>query len=583
MCWTQKTIYTICAHSDVEVIECPKFVCNPDKTYRYGCIAPLCQHSQTLATVLGFCRACVDVYTGVDSSDVNSLAIIKNYWAYKAAHQWHYPVDPSRVPGSALLKWPQVSVKGWFSRIRTWGEVCEDMVVTASIDSLLHAIGEPLTSPLCVLCQAHHRKDTLQMAMGMRAATISWARHLKHPNDVLRVYTIAEGLSYICALEVKAAPGSEGQLQCSDLNKTLPPSPRSVASTSSSEFPRRPNAKAHWDIIVETDQILPSPEVTTRHKTSPTETRSSEYDSPINRNFPIIVDWPTFSGCYSNPEDAHWPKNDCSDSDGSWITIEGSDSPESSELGFRGSSLHFEESTYERLVGGRDEFLEQQRLARRSYYKESLHSEGEYSDDQDSGKQHSNEGQQANLEEMIDAHVQLYLDDEDKPRTERVRRLTYVSPPRSEDGDCTSSSPEGPRSQRSLPLPEIPPVSPFHFTDFDGSTDQIGGRQFHPDASISPRDPQRSHSDNSVEGPELKHDIDGNTFGPASPESSGVTPLIVPVLRNSAPPRPARGPRWCTTHGLSRQIGCHGCQVGALEEVSLQPGTRMNHREVEQL
>ncbi|KAJ0318800.1 hypothetical protein COL5a_010525 [Colletotrichum fioriniae] len=104
MCFTQKTIHTVCAHSAVELIECRKFIGNKDKTYRNACTVPLCQHTQALATVIGFCQNCEAFYRDSDVSSVNASELLENYWKFKAVKKWHCPVDPLMIPASALTE-----------------------------------------------------------------------------------------------------------------------------------------------------------------------------------------------------------------------------------------------------------------------------------------------------------------------------------------------------------------------------------------------------------------------------------------------------------------------------------------------
>ncbi|KAK1726133.1 uncharacterized protein BDZ83DRAFT_560825, partial [Colletotrichum acutatum] len=175
MCFTQKTIYTVCAHSAVELIECRKFLKNKNKTDRNACIVPLCQHTQALATVLGFCQRCEVFYRDSDVSSVSASELLENYWKFKAVKKWHRPVDPFMVPSSALTETSMELSSSWYTFARNGTELSKDMVMAASVQSLVYALGEPITHPSCDLCRRKHRTDVCRMAVGGQRATVSWA------------------------------------------------------------------------------------------------------------------------------------------------------------------------------------------------------------------------------------------------------------------------------------------------------------------------------------------------------------------------------------------------------------------------
>ncbi|KAK1968681.1 hypothetical protein LY78DRAFT_745639 [Colletotrichum sublineola] len=184
MCFTQKTVFTICAHCTVDLVECDKFRNNPDKTGRHACIAPLCQHTQALAIILGFCKTCEAAYTGLDLSDLNATRILWNFWSFKAVQKWNYAVDPSRVPVSALASPAKMLCKSWFGYVRTYKEVSMDMIMALSVQSLVNALGEQVTAGSCDLCRAKHCQDVHRIAIGMREATISWTCSLKYSEEI---------------------------------------------------------------------------------------------------------------------------------------------------------------------------------------------------------------------------------------------------------------------------------------------------------------------------------------------------------------------------------------------------------------
>ncbi|KAK1986740.1 hypothetical protein LZ30DRAFT_565755, partial [Colletotrichum cereale] len=186
MCFTQKTVFTICAHYTVELIECNKFHKNPDKAGRHACIAPLCQHSQALAITLGFCRTCEAAYTGLDVSNLKPTRILWNFWSFKAAQKWNYAVDPCHVPFPALTSPVKILCKSWFGYVRTYKEVSMDMIMAQSVQSLVNALGEQVTTRSCALCTAKRCQDVHRIAIAMREATVSWTRGLKYPEEIFK-------------------------------------------------------------------------------------------------------------------------------------------------------------------------------------------------------------------------------------------------------------------------------------------------------------------------------------------------------------------------------------------------------------
>ncbi|KAJ0159846.1 hypothetical protein CTA2_9011 [Colletotrichum tanaceti] len=185
MCFTRKLVFTVCAHSTVQLVECERFHNNPDKTGRHTCILPLCQHSQSLVTVLGFCGACEDAYTGLKvAGKINASQILWNFWCYKAAQKWNCAVDPSRVPVAALMSPVKTLRKSWFGYVKTYKEVSLDMITDVSVQSLLNAFGQPVWARLCTMCRANHYMDLDRIAVGMTEATTSWAHGLGYPEAI---------------------------------------------------------------------------------------------------------------------------------------------------------------------------------------------------------------------------------------------------------------------------------------------------------------------------------------------------------------------------------------------------------------
>ncbi|OBR08879.1 hypothetical protein CH63R_07644 [Colletotrichum higginsianum IMI 349063] len=264
MCFTRKLIFTVCAHYTVQLIECEKFHSNPDKTGRHACISPLCQHSQSLVTILGFCGACKDAYTGLKVAKINASQILWNFWCFKAAQKWNCAVDPSRVPVAALTSPAKTLHKSWFGYVRTYKEVSLDMIMAVSVQSLLDAFGQPVRATLCTMCRANHYMDLNRIAVGMAEATISWAHGLRYPEAVFESYQTHH---HHRTEEVGVAAASGDQLPTTRHQPPVQQARQKQPSMSSvpdnKVFPRRPpagdparhtkrvNAKARRDAVIQ--------------------------------------------------------------------------------------------------------------------------------------------------------------------------------------------------------------------------------------------------------------------------------------------------------------------------------------------
>ncbi|KZL72047.1 hypothetical protein CT0861_01089 [Colletotrichum tofieldiae] len=713
MCFTQKIVFTICAHFTVKLVECKKFHKNPDKTGRYACIVPLCQHSQALAAVLGFCQACKAAYAGLDISNQNTMKILWNFWCFKAAQKWDYAVDPSRVPVTALTSPAKMLCKSWFGYVRTYKEVSMDMIMAMSVRSLANALGEPVTTRFCDLCRMNHCKDIDQIAIGMREATISWARRLEPPEEIFKSYEVHHGSSHLSA-EKEAKPAACGD-QChetmasSHLSRQQgTPQPPPTSPLSNEEFltrvptrkaarlTKRLNAKVRMEIVIqEREEMFKTLEAEHNRRVrelqaqvdlddaggSADTSSASLHDATIGPLNPPKFAHQNFAICHDDPKTPS-PRESLQPPlsggvfggfSGAWEYgpfghVKVNNGFELCESPCRDATLHHHDPSYADLVGGSDEFLFERRRARRSQYGEIMEpeeisleeqtfeeylsdnmfsfrpsppsrfvggvrrvglkdelaggddpeyprneyqrveypekrsSKDEYARnngygkgqdshfhedlcyDEDDGEEDGNEQEQSNEEDTIDGHIDFYLDDDSISTSERVRPLTYVSPQSSRRSSSPSSpqtpSPPGPRNRDALP--GIPPVSPLHITEFSFWADLAERSSPFHDHIDRQRD--ASHSERFMNGvdPALERSTGEDTFGPASRVSSEMVPLLGPEIRAVAPPRPARNPMFCITHGVKRQNGCQRCQAGGLSEVGLKPGERVNSPEPEQ-
>ncbi|EFQ26827.1 uncharacterized protein GLRG_02647 [Colletotrichum graminicola M1.001] len=186
-------------------------------------------------------------------------------------------------------------------------------------------------------------------------------------------------------------------------------------------------------------------------------------------------------------------------------------------------------------------------------------------------------GEDDNEEDANDEHIDFYLDDDSISVSERTRPLTYVSPHRSHN-KSNSSAPQTPSLLGPLKvyaLPAIPPVSPLHFAEFGFLADPAdyshrfsGLTDGQHDAF--PSEPSEKAAETAPEG-----DPDGDLFGPAYRGSSGIATHVGPEIQAVAPPRPARVPVRCVTHGVKKQNGCQRCEVVTFWEIGLKPGEHM--------
>ncbi|GKT51254.1 uncharacterized protein ColSpa_11435 [Colletotrichum spaethianum] len=702
MCFTQKTVFTICAHYIIELVECTKFQNNPDKTGRHACIVPLCQHSQALATAFGFCNACRAAYVGLNVSYLNATNILLNFWSFKAAQKWNYAVDPSRVPVMALMSPTKVLCKSWFGCVQTYKEVGLGMVMALSVQSLMNALGEPVTTKSCDLCRANHCKDINRIAIGMREATIGWARGLKLPEQIFKSYEAYHGStspSVEKELNLTACKNQSHETRASSQvsQQQRAPQPPSASPMSSEDFPmripvrkatrlaKRLNAKVRMEIVIqEREEMFKILEAEHKRRVSELQaqvdldeagvsagpSRTSVHDTRVGPSNPpnFVYHNLTRHNALKTPSPHASPRSSPSGGtsevfSGTWERepfghVPANTGFELFESPRRDNGLRHQESSYADLVGGSDEFLFERRRARRSQYGETVNHEeflsdkrfsfgpsppshfvggvrrvwriedefsggdhpeyprnecrkkkeypnkqypkDEYSRSNSYGRVHdtcfyedpyyneddgnANEQGQSIQEDTIDEHINFYLDDDSLSISERVRPLTYISPQGSHHSSrpLSPQTPSPPSLRNADALPDIPPVSPLHLTEFSFLAD-LAERSVKSSNPAS-RECDASNAEFSMQAadPGLDGALGEATVGSTSRVSSGVAPLLGPEIRAVAPPRPSRGPMICITHCVERQNDCQRCKAGALHEVSLKPGERMNLPEPEQ-
>ncbi|KAK2003828.1 hypothetical protein LX36DRAFT_687318 [Colletotrichum falcatum] len=83
--------------------------------------------------------------------------------------------------------------KSWFGYVRTYKEVSTDMIMALSVQSLVNALGEQVTTSSCGLCRMKHCQDVHRIAIGIREATISWTRGLKHSEEIFKSHRAHRG------------------------------------------------------------------------------------------------------------------------------------------------------------------------------------------------------------------------------------------------------------------------------------------------------------------------------------------------------------------------------------------------------
>ncbi|OHW90197.1 hypothetical protein CSPAE12_11205 [Colletotrichum incanum] len=405
MCFTQKTVFTICAHYTVKLIECKKFHKNPDKTGRHACIVPLCQHSQALAAILGFCEACKAAYIGLDISNQTATKILWNFWCFKAAQNWNYAVDPSRVPVTALTSPAKMLCKSWFGYVRTYKEVSMDMIMALSAQSLANTLGEPVTTRFCDLCRVNHCKNIDQIAIGMREATISWSRSFEFPEEIFKSYEVHHASSHLSAeKEAKLAQ----QQRAPQPPPTLPMSseefPMRVPTRKAARLTKHLNAKMRMEIVIqEREEMFKTlrAEHNRRFRElqaqvdlddvggSAYTSRTSVHDAttgPLNPSNFAYQNSTIHHGVPETPSPRESLQSGLSRGvfegfSGAWEYrpfghVKVNNGFELCESPRRDNTLHHQESSYANLVGGSDEFLfERRRGARRSQYGETMEPE----------------------------------------------------------------------------------------------------------------------------------------------------------------------------------------------------------------
>ncbi|KAJ0296957.1 hypothetical protein COL516b_011172 [Colletotrichum fioriniae] len=368
MCFTQKTIHTVCAHSAVELIECRKFIGNKDKTYRNACTVPLCQHTQALATVIGFCQNCEAFYRDSDVSSVNASELLENYWKFKAVKKWHCPVDPLMIPASALTETSMELPSSWYTFARNERELGKDMVMAASVQSLVHALGEPITHPSCDLCRRKHRTDTCRMAVGGQRATVSWASRLANSGDIFKTYEFSHQLSHTSNAEDvnRGDYGNESALSSGTAQTPRPVAFISPALPAQSSPSRRLNIHERREIEFQERQKLFA-ELAANHQKDIQRLREQaeleiRAEEEFRKEIAASSDTTGVTASSSSVISDHLPRSPSSSADiaSAFPSFSGVHCPliDTDEHGEDDASLHpldYDESAYEALTGGTNE------------------------------------------------------------------------------------------------------------------------------------------------------------------------------------------------------------------------------------
>ncbi|KAL2170849.1 hypothetical protein VTG60DRAFT_4336 [Thermothelomyces hinnuleus] len=106
MCYIEKNIYTVCAHTGVgDLVECGRQRALVRQLEYSGFCASIqlalrsCRPYELAKLKYWFCPECREHYRGYDT---NTADAILNYWAYKTLHGFSYSVSPQAVPGEVL-------------------------------------------------------------------------------------------------------------------------------------------------------------------------------------------------------------------------------------------------------------------------------------------------------------------------------------------------------------------------------------------------------------------------------------------------------------------------------------------------
>nr|XP_036588777.1 uncharacterized protein CTRU02_00824 [Colletotrichum truncatum]KAF6800419.1 hypothetical protein CTRU02_00824 [Colletotrichum truncatum] len=417
MCWSTKTLYTVCAHGKWEVIECMKYAKNQgsNKSHIRECLAAPCQHSNSLRTIYGFCDDCVEVftiYTDVGYPKVSSYNVIKNYWAYKQAHGWDGLVEPWKVPAYGLLlvppslpTAPKPKKNKFFA---TFLHGSADTTQTNSISwhqrTLLRAMNSfELESRSCKLCNRGDRQDKnfAALAMKMCESTLEWADGLGDSDTIIHRSNVdfVPELSFSSSLErsfTSRQRPSMGEVFSSPFDNQRAGSPEEFPMRSCRKLlgknPSRLARPIQMPEGISGDNILTTP----RHqvikhrnvKVSPSsddthELRDGHRDTPSSgRRSHTFSD---FSGTYISDDLTRL-------------------SEETEALDLHEYPRQCHAATYDRLVGwssSRSLTQQQQRLRR----------------------------QTSEETEVTEERIKVHLDDGNGSFITRVRHVTFVSPP----------------------------------------------------------------------------------------------------------------------------------------------------------
>ncbi|KAK1493824.1 hypothetical protein CTAM01_09285 [Colletotrichum tamarilloi] len=573
MCFTQNTIHTVCAHSAVELIECRKFIENKDKTDRNACIAPLCQHTQALATVLGFCQNCEAFYRDSDVSSVSSSELLENYWHFKAVKKWHHPVEPVMIPSSALTETSMKLSSTCFTFVRNEREVRKDMVMAASVQSLVHALGEPITHPSCDLCRRKHRTDICRMAVGGQRATVSWASRLANAEDIFKTYEFSHQLSHTSNAEDvnRGDYGNESALSSETVQAPRPVAFISPALPVQSPPLRRLNIHERREIEFQERQKLFAELAANHEKDIQRLREQAELEMRAEEEFRKAIaassDATGVTASSSSVTSHHLPGSPSSSADiaSAFPSFSGVHCPliDNDEHGKDHAllrTLDYDEPAYKALTGGVHEIQDVLELRQAAVVKPessaTLHScYGEIGDIEE-----ENSGDPANCHpteersDTIDDHIDLYL--------------KYFT------GDDDSVS--------NVRLPNIPPLSPFTIAGLNAPIEKVVQRSKpRPSPVMLMKVTEFSQPNHFPEsnGPGKENGKGENIDGPSHPESLTSVPLSGPEILQRAPPRRPRGPMYCPEHAGERDPKCHGCQAGCWVEIGLPPGERVEEVE----
>ncbi|KAK1717694.1 uncharacterized protein CLUP02_08449 [Colletotrichum lupini] len=573
MCFTQKTIHTVCAHSAVELIECRKFIENKNKTDRNACIAPLCQHTQALATVLGFCQNCEAFYRDSDVSSVSSSELLENYWHFKAVKKWHHPVEPVMIPSSALTETSMKLSSACFTFVRNEREVRKDMVMAASVQSLVHALGEPITHPSCDLCRRKHRTDVCRMAVGGQRATVSWASRLANAEDIFKTYEFSHQLSHTSNAEDvnRGDYGNESSLSSETVQAPQPVAFISPALPVQSPPLRRLNIHERREIEFQERQKLFAELAANHEKDIQRLREQAELEMRAEEEFRKAIaassDATGVTASSSSVTSDHLPRSPSSSADiaSAFPSLSGVHCPliDNDEHGKDHAllrTLDYDEPAYKALTGGTHEIQDVLELRQAAVVKPesnaTLHScYGEIGDieEENSGDPancHPTEGRSDTIDDHIDLYLKYFTGDDDSVSNVRLPNIPPLSP-------ITIAGLNAPIEkvvQRSKPRPS--PVMLMKVTEFSQPN-------YFPESN----------------GPGKEIGKGENIDGPSHPESLTSVPLAGPEIRQRAPPRRPRGPMYCPEHAGERDPKCHGCQAGCWVEIGLPPGERVEEVE----